>query len=98
MTEEERPEPIEVDLATLYNALKHKEEPDEGIPMPNYHIGSRFVGHPIDGAAVRFHPVGLQHMVHRHEIREDLPFELKQAVGKHIDRWHFPKEEKHATE
>lgn len=34
---------------------------------------------------------------HAHEIPEDGPFDLKQAIGEHIDTWHTPPygEEKH---
>ena len=50
----------------------------------------RLAAHPNDPPVRDKHPGFGGHLPHDHEIREDWPFEEKQAMGAHIDRWHFP--------
>ncbi len=54
----------------------------------------RSAAHPPDPPVRDLHPVFGGHLPHDHEIKEDWPFERKQAMGQHIDRWHFPPTER----
>ena len=67
------------------------EDPDEGIPFPKLRT-VRAVGHPNDGDATEWHAaeVPLRRWPHSHILIEDMTFEEKQRLGRHIDRWHFP--------
>lgn len=50
----------------------------------------RHARHPTDGGCLFDHPIGgSAFAAHSHEIKEAWPHEQKQAVGAHIDRWHF---------
>jgi hypothetical protein len=59
-------------------------------PMPLV----RRAAHPTDAQVIAEHPVYGGHLPHDHQIKEDWPFERKQALGAHIDRWHFPPSER----
>lgn len=59
----------------------------------------RFIAHPRDDNAEALHPGDRHGWPHHHIIVEDSPFDIKQWVGSHIDRWHTPnKEVQHASQ
>jgi hypothetical protein len=73
--------------------LAPREDPDEGESFPRMRT-VRMVGHPVDADALELHPSpDLHRLPHSHILVEDYPFERKQKLGEHIDRWHFPSKE-----
>lgn len=65
-------------------------------------LGVRVIGHPAEYATRQYHQSTGAEWAHGHVIPEDAPFDAKQGVGAHIDKWHTPpfgeEKEAHAEE
>jgi hypothetical protein len=61
--------------------------------------GVRVIGHPAEYESRRYHAQSGAKWAHSHVIPEDAPFDEKQGLGAHIDKWHTPPygEEKEQT-
>lgn len=50
----------------------------------------RVIGHPAEYGTHRFHQNSGAKWAHTHAIPEDAPLDDKNALGRHIDKWHMP--------